>query len=112
MESLANMIRLRIGLMGLPLCILLLPGTICLADSNDAQQGAIDINHSVHADGMTTPEMMPAMIMPGWYGPYPMSREASGTSWQPDSTPMEGLHWMGDLWSTMWHGLANLIYDD
>jgi hypothetical protein len=61
---------------------------------------------------MTTPEMMPAMIMPGSYGPYPMSREASGTSWQPDSTPMEGLHRMGDPWSRMWHGLAYLIYDD
>ena len=25
-------------------------------------------------------------------GPYPMTREGSGTSWQPDATPMEGLH--------------------
>jgi hypothetical protein len=52
------------------------------------------------------------MMMPGIFGPYPMSREASGTSWQPDSTPMEGLHRMGDPWMTMWHGLANFIYDD
>lgn len=55
---------------------------------------------------------MPAMMMLGLYGPYPMSREASGTSWQPDSTPMEGLQRMGDPWMTMWHGFADLIYDD
>jgi len=52
------------------------------------------------------------MAMLGMDGPYPMSREASGTSWQPDSTPMEGLHHMGDPWMTMWHGFADLIYDD
>lgn len=28
--------------------------------------------------------------MSGMFGPYPMTREASGTSWQPDATPMEG----------------------
>lgn len=50
--------------------------------------------------------------MPGMYGAYPMSREASGTSWQPDSTPMGGLERMADPWMTMWHGFANLIYDD
>ncbi len=57
-------------------------------------------------------ETMPAMSMPGLYGPYPQSREASGTSWQPDSTPMAGWHQMGSTWNTMWHGMANLIYDD
>ncbi len=60
---------------------------------------------------MATPEMMPMMML-GMYGPYPMAREASGTSWQPDSTPMEGLHRMSDPWMTMLHGLANFIYDD
>jgi hypothetical protein len=54
----------------------------------------------------------PMMFMQGLYGPYPMTREASGTSWQPDSTPMDGIHQMSESWMTMWHGLANLIYDD
>jgi len=44
-------------------------------------------------------------------GPYSMSREGSGTSWQPDATPMTGMHeTMGD-WSIMAHGYVNLIYD-
>jgi hypothetical protein len=58
------------------------------------------------------PDMTPAMSMRGLYGAYSMSREASGTSWQPDSTPMQGLHRMGDPWTMMWHGMADLIYDD
>lgn len=52
-----------------------------------------------------------SMAMRGMYGPYPMTREASGTSWQPDATPMEGVHSMNGPWSTMWHGFVNVIYD-
>ncbi len=46
------------------------------------------------------------------YGPYAMTREASGTSWQPDSTPMDGLMRMRGEWLGMVHGFADLIYDD
>ncbi|HEY3808882.1 MAG TPA: hypothetical protein VGL50_03005 [Steroidobacteraceae bacterium] len=49
--------------------------------------------------------------MSGQFGPYAMAREASGTSWQPDSTPLGGSMQMGQDWMTMWHALANLIYD-
>jgi hypothetical protein len=51
-------------------------------------------------------------VMSGMYGPYPMTRESSGTSWQPDSSPREGIHTMGSEWMTMIHGYANLVYDD
>src|ERR1700719_489324 len=50
--------------------------------------------------------------MMGLDGPYAMSREGSGTSWQPDSTPMSGLQAMRGAWMTMIHGHADLIYDD
>jgi hypothetical protein len=53
-----------------------------------------------------------AMSMAGLYGPYDMPREASGTSWQPDSTPMGGYMWMQGAWMTMLHGYADAIYDD
>jgi uncharacterized cupredoxin-like copper-binding protein len=49
--------------------------------------------------------------MQGMYGGYPMSRESSGTSWQPDASPHQGIHAMYGDWSTMNHGFANLIYD-
>lgn len=31
-------------------------------------------------------------VMSGVFGPYAMTREASDTSWQPDSTPKDGVH--------------------
>lgn len=49
--------------------------------------------------------------MTGMFGSYPMTREASGTSWQPDSTPMEGIHAMRGDWMTMAHGYVNAVYD-
>lgn len=52
------------------------------------------------------------MMMRGMLGPYPMSREASGTSWQPEATPMEGIHGTLGGWMWMAHGFANLIYDN
>jgi hypothetical protein len=64
----------------------------------------------VWAWGAETESTMPGMA--GMFGPYPMTREASGTSWQPESTPMEGIHHMGDEWTTMTHGVADFIYDD
>ena len=51
------------------------------------------------------------MVMAGMYGSYDMRREASGTSWQPDSTPMAGIQNMTGAWMTMLHGYADVVYD-
>jgi hypothetical protein len=40
------------------------------------------------------------------------SRDFSGTSWQPDSTPMTGIHAMQGAWMVMAHGYLDAIYDD
>jgi len=59
-----------------------------------------------HGDhGHAAPEMRAAL------GPYPATREASGTSWQPDAAPHSGIHATYGDWSMMTHGFANLIYD-
>src|SRR5215211_751635 len=50
--------------------------------------------------------------MKGFLGPYPMTREGSGTSWLPDATPHEGIHAMYRDWMVMWHGLLNGVYDN
>jgi hypothetical protein len=52
------------------------------------------------------------MQMAALYGPYDAAREGSGTSWQPDSTPMSALMSMHGKWSGMIHGFVDLIYDD
>jgi hypothetical protein len=49
--------------------------------------------------------------MTGFFGRYPMTREASGTSWQPDSTPMQGRHFTRGDWMLMAHASADLVYD-
>ncbi|HMI18756.1 MAG TPA: hypothetical protein VK533_04355 [Sphingomonas sp.] len=50
--------------------------------------------------------------MSGMLGTYAMTREASGTSWQPDSSPMDGLHLSAGPWMVMVHGFATLVQDD
>src|SRR4051794_37259895 len=49
--------------------------------------------------------------MKGFLGPYGMGREGSGTSWQPDTSPHEGIHNQYGDWMTMWHAMFNCVYD-
>lgn len=51
------------------------------------------------------------MQMSGAFGGYPMAREASGTSWQPDSTPIPGIMSADDGWMTMLHGYLDQVHD-
>lgn len=64
-------------------------------------------------DSMSDMKMDKSMgTMSGMFGQYPMTREASGTSWQPESTPMEGIQTMNGPWMTMYHGYVNAVYDN
>jgi hypothetical protein len=49
--------------------------------------------------------------MPAALGPYPMTRDSSGTAWQPDSSEHLGLMSMSGDWTLMAHGVLNLVYD-
>lgn len=44
-------------------------------------------------------------------GPYAMTRESSGTSWQPESSPHEGLFAEHGPWALMLHGQAFVAFD-
>ena len=50
--------------------------------------------------------------MHGMYGPYTMHREASGTAWVPDSSPMQGMSFKTRKSMLMLGGFANGIYSD
>jgi hypothetical protein len=50
-------------------------------------------------------------IMHGMYGNYPMTREASGTSWVPDSSPPAGFHSMYSNWMFMFSGFSYFVID-
>lgn len=51
------------------------------------------------------------MDMTGIFGDYPMTRDASGTSWQPDATPHSMGHEMHGGWMVMGHLMLNAVYD-
>jgi len=61
--------------------------------------------------GMMDMAGMDMAHMPAALGPYPMNREASGTSWQPDASPHQAIHIMAGDWSVMFHGMLNGVYD-
>ena len=75
-------------------------GVLCAAIAHAPQA------HADNPDGAAD-----AVVMAGMYGSYDMRREASGTSWQPDSTPMPGIQNMTGAWMTMLHGYADVVYD-
>ncbi len=80
-----------------------------LAPAGYAQQPLPDAPDSAAGDaaaGNVPPDM------PGITGSYAMTREGSGTGWQPESTPMTGVHSMHGPWMTMVHALADLVYDE
>ncbi len=68
-------------------------------------QGAMDHAAMGHAG-------MAGHGMKGMLGDYAMTRDASGTAWQPDSAPMWAIMGRAGGWSTMVHGFATLAYDD
>lgn len=81
------------------------------AQNEAPPNGAMSDMPMGHMEGMGDDDETMTMPMLGMYGSYAMSREASGTSWQPDSTPHEGIHEMLGDWIVMAHGFVNAAYD-
>jgi hypothetical protein len=51
------------------------------------------------------------MVMNGMYGQYTITRESSGTSWQPEESPFEAIAVMQGDWMLMGEARVNGIYD-
>ena len=81
---------------------LLLLGSSSLAGAQEHQHGtsADPAHQHESAQDASQPLVIPA------------SRGASGTAWQPDSTPMHGLHYFWGGWSLMAHWNLFAGYDD
>jgi hypothetical protein len=58
--------------------------------------------------GMAMPGMT---MMEGQLAGYSMMRDGSGTSWQPDSTLMDGFSWKSGGWTGMTHGYVDFVDD-
>jgi hypothetical protein len=63
---------------------------------------------SIDHESMGHEEM--AQPMTGALGSYPMTREASGTAWQPDASVHSGIHVMAGDWTLMGHAVLNGVY--
>jgi hypothetical protein len=64
-----------------------------------------------HADEAAMGSMPPMPAMTGMLGGYAFTRDASGTSWQPDTSVHQGLHVMTSDWMFMAHGRITGVYD-
>ena len=70
------------------------------------------MDHSKMDDGDTAGmDMSGSHAMTGALGPYAMTREASGTAWQPDASTHEGAHIMRGPWMVMAHATLTGVYD-
>lgn len=76
------------------------------ADASGAPRG--EVVDRMDMSGMNMPA---GAMMVGQLGGYSMMRDASGTAWQPDSTPMEGPIWRAAGWSGMIHGYVDFVHD-
>ncbi len=74
------------------------------AQTPEGQAPADDVVHHAESDDQSH---APSGAL---YGSYPVNREVSGTAWQPDSSPMPGLHFGSGSWSFMAHGFINGMY--
>ena len=77
-----------------------------------ADAAAPPADHAAHAAMPAVDHTAHLMHMTGALGPYAMTRDSSGTAWQPESTPMEAIHGQYGQWSTMLHGFINLAAAD
>lgn len=65
--------------------------------------------HAMAAQGQAMDHSAHQMTSP--LGPWPMSRDASGTAWQPDLSQHGGVHSTVGDWSVMTHALLALTWD-
>lgn len=69
-------------------------------------------DHSGHDGHDMSAHDMGGHTMTGALGSHPMSREASGTSWQPDAAHHGGVHRQAGDWTLMGHAELNLVHTD
>jgi len=72
---------------------------------------AAEPSHQGHAPAAPGAEPDGSHAMTGVLGAYPLSREASGTAWQPDASPHGGVHSAAGEWTLMGHAILHGVYD-
>ncbi len=79
---------------------------------NGATKSSAEPTRVDHSQTGVMPGMQHGEVpMSGALGTYPMTRESSGTAWQPDASEHMGLMATTGGWTLMGHGIVNLVYD-
>ena len=94
------------------------PATTQSAPTPDAHAGhdsmadmpGMDHTDHVMSDGAMQDHAMSDHAMTGALGNYPMTREASGTSWRPEAAPHAMAMTSAGDWMLMGHGTVDLVY--
>jgi hypothetical protein len=81
------------------------------AEATDEQMDHSQMDHSQMAHAPEAADEHAGHAVTGALGPYPMTRESSGTAWQPDASEHMGLMTTSGDWTLMAHGVLNLVYD-
>jgi hypothetical protein len=80
--------------------------------ADHSQMDHSQIDHAPMDQGaMASGEHSGHGAMTGALGPYPMTRESSGTAWQPDNSEHMGLMSESGDWMLMGHAVLNFVYD-
>ncbi len=89
------------------------PGPAVQPQAEHAPADHSQMDHSAHGQAVPVDAGPAEEIHPhaGALGPYPMTREASGTAWQPDASEHMGVMSQSGDWMLMGHGVLNLVYD-
>lgn len=80
------------------------------ADEHAGHDSMNDMPGMDHADHAMSDGAMSDHAMTGALGAYPMTREASGTSWRPDTAPHAMAMTSAGDWMLMGHGTVDLVY--
>ncbi|MDB4950703.1 MAG: hypothetical protein JWM27_3352 [Gemmatimonadetes bacterium] len=92
------------------LSVFLLPATLAAQQPPDSTAKADSLRRA--REEMAAMPGMEHDSLPSAAGPSgPMTRAASGTAWQPDASPMAGVHRQVHGWGVMAHGAATLVDD-
>jgi hypothetical protein len=78
----------------------------CIARAVTASAETATGQQHLHSESHSSPMVMAASL-----GHYPMTRDASGTSWQPDASVHAMGHLMRGDWTLMGHAMLNGVYD-
>jgi hypothetical protein len=102
--------------MKLPLCAFLLASLAGPAFAQHEGHGMPSGREAAPAEEHAPEEIPPSsgplpVAVRGALGPYAMTREASGTAWQPEASPHAGAHLRAGRWALMGHATLFGVYD-